>query len=613
MAQKVKTWVGNLSLKKKMIFYSYSVLTPILLIVCAILLRYNYHEMQVTQHEMSNRDIKGLSDGVNIILSDAHNLSSYIAISAEVNRILAANNVASLNADVRRWNNMRAIEEQLALKGYIKAVAIYPENGVLPYLRCIDTSAFLPTLQDVQATRDYQNAVDKRGRTTWVAARREKNEFFSTNKADKLVIYREIFDYTNNRPLAYLVLGVSEETVAKLCNNILQTPEEGVVIFNNMGQELTRAGVIPEEVSHYLLETDYLDSNLEGKIKSMNSVSKYDLYTYEDSSSGTMTCKIVPKISALKALGTIAYEPLALLVGVLLGLLPVLMFVSNIVTRPLRKVCDAMGELKEGDFESTLVVETNDEVGEVAAHFNVMVQDIKELIDQNYVMELKERESELAALQAQITPHFLYNTLDSLYWQAHSAGNEEIAENIYALSQLFRLVLGKGQKEVPVEREIELVKCYLEIQKMRFAKNMNFKVFMEEDIKQMLIPKLILQPFVENSIIHGQGNGKDIFMITVTAKRAGNRIHFCIKDTGMGMSPEQLQSIWEEKQDSKNGTIRMGRYAISNIKERLELKYKENFTLQIKSKEGKGTIVIIDIPIENEVSKDVHQIDDSRR
>ena len=604
-------WVNNLSLKKKIIFYSYSAIIPILLIVCAILLRFNYAEMQATQHETSNRDIKGLSDGVDIILSEAHNLSSYIAISVETNKVLTANNVEELNQDVRRWSHMQAIEEQLALRGYIKAVAIYPENGVLPYLRCIDTSAFLPTLEDIKKTDGYKKAVEKRGRSTWERVERGRNEFFDTNRANKVVIYREIFDHTKQKPLGYLVLGVSEETIEKLCDNILQNEEESVVIFNNAGEKLTSAGIIPEEISEYFANSDYLKT--EAKSRVMASIAGYDIYSYQEGESSAITCKIVPRVSVLSALGTIAYGPLALLVGVLLGLLPVLMFVSNVVTRPLRKVCDAMGEFKDGDFESVLEVEANDEVGEVAAHFNVMVHDIKELIDQNYVMELKERESELAALQAQITPHFLYNTLDSLYWQANSAGNDEIAENIYTLSQLFRLVLGQGQKEVPLEREMELVRCYLDIQKMRFAKNMDFKITMDENIEQVLIPKLILQPFVENSIIHGLGNGKNICMITVTASKKGERIRFCIKDTGMGMSSEQLQSIWEERQDSKNGGIRMGRYAISNIKERLELKYKENFLLQINSKKDIGTTVIIEIPIENGVSKDVNQTDDSRR
>lgn len=139
----------------------------------------------------------------------------------------------------------------------------------------------------------------------------------------------------------------------------------------------------------------------------------------------------------------IAYMPLVILAFFMLGLLPLLLIISNIVTKPLRKLNRAINDVSEGNFDQQVEVLTHDEVGEVAECFNRMVLAIKELIDKNYVITLQEKESELAALQAQINPHFLYNTLDSLYWQAMEQDNEEIAESILALSQLFRLVLSQ--------------------------------------------------------------------------------------------------------------------------------------------------------------------------
>ena len=135
-----------------------------------------------------------------------------------------------------------------------------------------------------------------------------------------------------------------------------------------------------------------------------------------------------------------------------------------------------------------------------------MVEDIRTLIDENYVITLREKESELAALQAQINPHFLYNTLNSLYWKAMEEGNGEIAESILALSQLFRLVLNQRKKEVTAGQEIELISRYLQIQKVRFSKRLHYEIVMEESVKKAIIPKLIIQPFEENAIVHGFEN-----------------------------------------------------------------------------------------------------------
>ena len=596
-----KKWVSNLSIKKKIIFYSYSVITPILLIICGFLMLSNYTDIQQTRHETNVKDIKGLSDGVNIILHDVADLSSYIAISVEVNQILKASNPEELSVNARLWSqkaSMQTVEDMIALKGYIKGVAIYPENGVFPYLRCTDHSSFLPSMEDIRKIDTYSRAIEGRGKSNWCRIEYGGSECYGSSRNNKLVIYREIFDYTTKTPtpLAYLALGVQEEPINNLCDNILQDQGEGVLLFNRTSEELTRAGVIPQEVEKFFENSDYLESDLLRK-ESVVSVGGYDLFSFRASVDGMVVCKVVPKVSFSRMLGTIVYAPFILLLGILLGLLPVLMLVSNIVTRPLSKVCNAMDEFKGGDFEPYLKVETTDEVGQVAARFNSMVQDIKELIDKNYVMELKERESELATLQAQITPHFLYNTLDSLYWQAEEAGNSEIAENIYALSQLFRLVLGRGQKEVLVESEMELVTRYLEIQKMRFSKNVDFNVSLDESVRKILIPKLILQPFVENSVIHGVGDSKRKCFITVDARKLNERIRFTIKDTGIGMTQEQIVAVWAEKQSDKTESVRVGRYAIYNVKERLQLKYRDDFTLQINSKVNQGTEVVIEIPI----------------
>lgn len=215
------------------------------------------------------------------------------------------------------------------------------------------------------------------------------------------------------------------------------------------------------------------------------------------------------------------------------------------------------------------------------------------------MITLQEKESELAALQAQINPHFLYNTLDSLYWQATDAGNDDIAESILALSDLFRLVLSQGKREVTVEQEMQLVSCYLQIQKMRFTKRLNYEIHIDDSVKDARIPKLILQPFVENAIVHGFENVSTPCLLTVTGELVDGKIRFEIKDTGSGMAQEQIEKLWQEE-PVQYRKQRIGRYAIKNIRERLQRKYQDDFSLQIESCINEGTTVTLVIPYEKE-------------
>ncbi len=298
-------------------------------------------------------------------------------------------------------------------------------------------------------------------------------------------------------------------------------------------------------------------------------------------------------------IGDIVYMPVMLMIGVMLALFPLLLIISNLVTKPLRQISEAIRKFSAGDFEQQVEVSTHDEVGEVAECFNRMVGDIRTLIDENYVITLQEKESELTALQAQINPHFLYNTLDSLYWQAQEAENEELAETILALSQLFRMVLSQGKKEVTVGQEMELVSRYLQIQKVRFNKRLNYTIEVEESVRKARIPKLIVQPFVENAIVHGFENVSAPCQLKVRGKAEGDYICFEIQDTGIGMRQDQIDAIWE-KENEKYAKQRVGRFAIKNIKERLQLKYHDDFKLEIQSDVGHGTTVTLMVPLERE-------------
>lgn len=595
--------INSLSVKKKLVFYGYLTITPVLVVVCIVLLFSNYNKVLNQRLENDLSSVNALADSINVLQGDIKDFSTYICINNDVRRLLSVNRQSEKeqkNQNAKLWLEeapMQIVQDMMAIKGHCDTIAIYPENGIRPYLRCMDGSSYISQMDIIRDTDIYKETIESDNGMVWKSVSKGSGDTYITNRSDKIVLYREIFDMARKKTLGYIVIGASQEQFKDLCENVVKDGE-GVIILDKNGGELSRVGKIDEDVETYLKSDIFMKKSYKDR-ENHFSYGNFDVVCNQISENASIVCKIVPRYRLQMQVFDVAYMPIMLLLGMLVGLMPLLLIISNIVTKPLSKVSEAIRKFSTGDFEQRVEVTTNDEVGEVAKCFNRMVGDIKKLIDENYVITLKEKESELTALQSQINPHFLYNTLDSLYWQATEVGNDEIAESILALSQLFKLVLSRGSKEVTVGHEIELISRYLQIQKMRFTKRLNYSVEVDESIIKAKIPKLIIQPFVENAIVHGFENVSVPCNLKVTGKREGSNIRFEIKDTGIGMRQDQIDAIWEEE-SAQYSKQRIGRYAIKNIRERLELKYDGKFTLDIQSAVGKGTTVILIIPFEEE-------------
>ncbi|MGN0156086.1 MAG: sensor histidine kinase [Lachnospiraceae bacterium] len=598
--KRIKNWMMRLSIRKKLIVYSYLILTPILLLISTLLFFKNYHAAIQTENNDCLLSVSNLSTNINVMQENIIEMGTYICINNDITKILKTDDPSYYNQDAQLWLHnapMNIIQDMIAINGQIKTLALYPENGVNPYLRCMDFSSYERDIETVHQQAIYLQAVENKGKMLWQRVGKNPEDTYQYNRSDKIVMYLEIYDLAKRDKLGYLVIGSSAEKFDAACKNALRNDRESVIIVSETGSRLCSFGTIEEEIVQKIIEEkSELTAGKELLISS--SYDKYNVYQSRNKRTGITVYKIVPKIGIKDVLNSAIYMPLTLLLGFLIGLFPIMTLLSNLVSKPLQALGAAMENFKRGDFSQKVEVETLDEVGEACACFNSMVDDIKELIDKNYVMALRERESELDALQAQINPHFLYNALDSLYWRAIEAGDEEISEDILALSQLFRLVLNRGNSIVTVRNEVELLERYLHIQQMRFGKCLEYKIFINETIMEEKIPKLILQPFVENAIVHGFEKGGENYYLSIIGEKDNNRMVFYIRDTGVGMSEEQVAKIWESEDSREYASQRIGRYAIKNVKERLELAYHNEFELKIESKIGHGTTVKMVIPCE---------------
>ena len=597
--QKIRKWINGLSVKAKLIIYAYAIFTPVLILICGILMVHNYKQASSDRLEGNRANVESLAENISLLQSDVKDYTTYICINQEIRGLLSERDSAPYNADARLWQNngpMEVVQDMISMRGEIKTIAIYPENGIRPYLRGMDGSVNLSTMEDIRQTQIYQETVDTKLGMIWKSVDADDSGPYLANFSDKVVLCREIYDLSHKKRLGFIVIGVGKSKFEELMTNMVKEGGEAVMVVDPHTGELVTVGDVDDKLKKYLTAEEFRQQDYREREKDFI-WGDYEVICTQRNKEGAITCKIIPRQQVQAQIRSVVYMPLALLFGLLIGMFPFFMIISNLVTNPLRKVSEAILKFSAGDFEQQVKVETNDEVGQVAECFNAMVGEIKKLIDENYVITLSEKESELAALQAQINPHFLYNTLDSLYWQATEAGNDEIAESILSLSSLFRLTLNQGRSIITVEKEFELVREYLKIQKMRFPRKLNYELYIADEIKDAKIPKLIIQPFVENAIVHGFENVSKPCKLTITGTRTGDRIHFEIKDTGVGMKQEQIHALWENEPVNYSKQ-RIGRYAIKNIRERLQLKYHEQYILKIESTVGEGTTVILEIPFE---------------
>ena len=276
-------------------------------------------------------------------------------------------------------------------------------------------------------------------------------------------------------------------------------------------------------------------------------------------------------------------------------------FISGRLTGPLRELRHAMVRAGGGDLNANVHVRRKDEIALLARTYNRMLADTKEYIRENERNQRRQKELELKTLQYQINPHFLYNTLDSIYMMARRSGNGEIEDMVTSLSTLFRLSLAHGQDFVTLEHEIRYITCYLQIQRIRFPLDFTWHTTIPDELRHCRVMKFLLQPLVENSLNHGLRNKPGGGQICVSARREGDELILVVADDGMGMTEEQLHALLEliNRTDmEENRDPFAGGVGVRNVHQRLLLSYGHG--LEIESDWEEGTTVTIRIPFQND-------------
>jgi Predicted signal transduction protein with a C-terminal ATPase domain len=277
--------------------------------------------------------------------------------------------------------------------------------------------------------------------------------------------------------------------------------------------------------------------------------------------------------------------------------------IAGTIVNPIQKLIGLMRKAEEGDLSVTMNVKYNDEIGQLGKSFNVMIGEIGKLMDKVFEEQQEIRKAEFKALQAQINPHFLYNTLDSIIWLARSRRNDEVITMATALTKLFRVGLSRGKDIISIQEEIEHINSYLIIQHIRYKNKFTYEVSVPETLYRYKTLKLILQPIIENAIYHGIKLKRETGHISVRAYETGDCIIFEIKDSGIGMTEEALNALNNTLKDSQGE--KLDSYGLRNVNERIKIYFGQDYGLRFTSRYGIGTDVEIKIPKILEVEESV--------
>jgi len=522
-------------------------------------------------------------------------LAEYYSSSSDAQRLIRKSN----RGEPVFQGEFDALLRSTKFKMYLLSVVVYNLQGDPLAFVSIDNS-YSPSHQNFkEGDRPVNRLLTAHKDIEWEYIEAYSTIYMDMDHSPKLVLWKKVRDAKDTSPIGVVALAVDVRRLMALEEYKGGMKSPAVLLSDDNRVVLDKSGLCPPQdvISQVTSDADDLIRQIPAHVNG-----EYSMIYYQHCGSAPFIACVVARMNGSAWTSSSVFPYIVLLICIfLLALLPVSWFSSRMLTRPLKVLAESMTRFSKGDYSAEVSFKYNDDIGRLGQVFNHMVEENKLLVERNYVLKLREREAELAMLQMQIDPHFLYNMIHSIYWCAMKNRDEETADVAYNLGQFFRLSLNRGGEFMPVSKCIELVACYLELQKQRFGNRIAWEFHTDPAMRREIMPKLILQPIVENAVIHGMGPAVERLFIRIEGRLEGEeRMTFCIQDNGVGISREVLSLLPDRLDESTrpqgNDVVGSQQFALKNISERLHILYGEDHTFSVESKENSGTTVVLSIP-----------------
>ena len=411
---------------------------------------------------------------------------------------------------------------------------------------------------------------------------------------DRICVAKAILDFDTMKPIGYINIVYENSYFSSILEDNSTEYSAASYIVNDQGRIMSTNNS-PYQGTEFPMDIQILRKQDKAVYDMLNSTQAF--YYVGDEMPNCWT--LVQTVSVKEFYKNMKRRIIitALVVLAMLGISLLFVWIATLrIAKPTRELLESMKTLgKENRYPRVKVI-TQDEIGMIGTEYNRMAENIETLIEKVYKMELAQKQAELEFLQMQINPHFLYNALDTISWKALGEGNTDVSEMSIALAELLRATI-KKESFISLKEEMSTVKDYLYIQEQRFGDKISVDYQIDENLEDYQVPNFILQPLIENAIIHGLEPKVEKGKLLLRIKKQGEKLYFLIADDGVGMSEREIEILYEQCEE--NDTSKS--IGIKNVYRRLILCYGENSRLYIKSKKNKGTEIRFSIPLQEKV------------
>lgn len=586
-------WFRNRLIRNKITL----VYVPLIIVPLFVL---GFASNHIYTNAIVEKTVKNVSDNSSLIITQINGIltnatSSANMLTLNLNKVLVEDQAGS-RGQFSELQLYTKITNQLSF-----AMVIFPDVESVAFVdqqnNVYGSNARMESHAELAASSEMLNRLKQSsGASIWFPMQRRN--YLVTDPAEPvLTLGKRIVNINTGVPLGYVILNIRESTLSAVYENIGSMKEgsyfisdEGGLIVSSQNTAAVLQPIAEPALRDWVLKsktgTD-IQASKEGEMLLIST----DIPNFE-----WRLISMVPYDLLTEDTGKITL--LLILIGLVCFVIALFgaRLLSNVISKPIVHLSRHMKKLKEGSLDQQIEVTSGDEIGLLASGFNTMMGRVKELLENISAEQRKKREYELALMQAQIKPHFLYNTLDVIYTLSEMGRTRDVQRTTKALADFYRVALSKGKDQIRLEEEMRSVMDYLSIQRIRYSDVFNFDIDIGPDILDCMIPKLTVQPLVENAIYHGLKNKASFGQLSITARREEQRVILSVRDDGAGITEERLQAIKRSMNDPQQ---QVG-YGLCSVHERIKLYFGEPYGIQIESVNGLGTVVTVELPYQTE-------------